>query len=161
MDQKKCNTIPPKPDPYILCPINHQPMDTAEKISVDLGCGSNPRNPFNAERLIGVDCHPCNAEIIQCNIGFETLPFNDASIDFATAFDFIEHLPRFAIRERPFNPFIDTMSEIWRILKPNAIFLQKHRRTLPQQPSKTRLMSILLLTRRSAILRRGHASTAP
>jgi len=100
-------------------------MDTAEKISVDLGCGSNPRNPFNAERLIGVDCHPCNAEIIQCNIGFEALPFNDASIDFATAFDFIEHLPRFAIRERPFNPFIDTMSEIWRILKPNAIFFAK------------------------------------
>jgi len=100
-------------------------MELAEKISVDLGCGANPRNPFNAGNLIGVDCYPSHDEIIQCNIGFQALPFNDSSIDFVTAFDFIEHLPRFAFRDKPFNPFIDTMSEIWRILKPNAVFFAK------------------------------------
>ena len=100
-------------------------MELAEKISVDLGCGTNPRNPFNAGNLIGIDCYPSHDDIIECNIGFQALPFNDSSIDFVTAFDFIEHLPRFAFRDKPFNPFIDTMSEIWRILKPNAVFFAK------------------------------------
>jgi SAM-dependent methyltransferase len=100
-------------------------MKPSKKTSVDLGCGTNPRNPFNADRLIGVDCHPPFGNVMQCDIGFEALPFNDASIDFVTAFDFIEHLPRFALREKPFNPFIDAMSEIWRILKPNAVFFAK------------------------------------
>lgn len=107
-------------------------MESVETASVDLGCGTEPKNPFSADRLIGVDCYPANDDIIRCNIDFEALPFDDSSIDFVTAFDFIEHLPRFALSNKLFNPFIDTMSEIWRILKPNAIFLAK----TPAYPSQ-------------------------
>lgn len=42
-----------------------------------------------------------------------------------TAFDFIEHLPRFAMKERPFNPFINAMNEIWRVLKANGVFFAR------------------------------------
>jgi len=96
-----------------------------ETISVDLGCGKDPKNPFNASKLIGIDCQPLNENIYQCLIGFEPLPIGDSTVDCVTAYDFIEHIPRFAIQGKPFNPFIETMNEIWRILKPNGQFFAR------------------------------------
>lgn len=94
-------------------------------ISVDLGCGVNPRNPFNANRVIGIDSQVASKDVTSCWVGFEPLPFDSSTIDFVTAFDFIEHIPRFALREKPFNPFIEAMNEIWRILKPNGVFFAR------------------------------------
>ena len=96
-----------------------------ESISLDLGCGTNPQNPFKADRLIGIDSQCASANIISCWVGFEPIPLEDSCVDFVTAYDFIEHIPRFAMRERPFNPFIDAMSEIWRVLKPNGMFFSR------------------------------------
>lgn len=97
-------------------------QQSAIKIAVDLGSGSNPKNPFNANKVIGVDPQCTGFNILECWVGFEKIPLNDSSVDFVTAFDFIEHVPRFAMKDKPFNPFIETMNEIWRILKPNGIF---------------------------------------
>jgi SAM-dependent methyltransferase len=94
-------------------------------VSVDLGCGDRPRNPFKASRLIGIDPQIVSPNTLSCWVGFEPIPLGDSSVDYVTAYDFIEHLPRFALREKPFNPFIDAMSEIWRILKPGGIFLAR------------------------------------
>lgn len=44
-------------------------------------------------------------------------------MDFISAFDFIEHLPLTAVaNSQLLNPFIDTMSDIWRVLKPGGLF---------------------------------------
>ena len=94
----------------------------ASTISVDLGCGETPRNPFKAARVIGLDPNCSGSNITECWVGFEPIPLDESSIDFVTAFDFIEHIPRFALKDKPFNPFIDTMSEVWRILKPGGKF---------------------------------------
>jgi len=90
-----------------------------------LGCGTSPKNPFNADKLIGIDSQSSSANTIACWIGFEPIPLDDSCVDFITAYDFIQHIPRFAMRERPFNPFIDAMSEVWRVLKPNGVFFSK------------------------------------
>lgn len=94
-------------------------------ISVDLGCGNHLRNPFNASKLIGIDCQPVQENILQCLVGFEPIPIVDSIVDFVSAYDFIEHVPRFAFNQKPFNPFIETMNEIWRIMKPNGQFFAR------------------------------------
>lgn len=91
-------------------------------LSLDLGSGPDPRNPFNADQVIGIDPQCYAPGILNCWIGFDPIPLEDSSVDFVTAFDFIEHIPRFAIRDQPFNPFVDTMGEIWRVLKPGGRF---------------------------------------
>lgn len=101
-------------------------MPSNNVVSVDLGSGPTPRNPFNAEQCIGLDTVTLPGTI-QCQLGYEQIPLDDDSVDFVTAYDLIEHIPRVGYRLRPdgleaFNPFIYLMSEIWRILKPNGVF---------------------------------------
>lgn len=94
--------------------------------SVDLGCGNNPQNPFQADEVIGVDAHARGENIVNCWAGFERLPFQDNSVDRVTAFDFLEHLPRAIWKDgKLINPFIDCMSEIHRILIPGGQFLAR------------------------------------
>lgn len=102
-----------------------QTMTDQKTVSLDLGCGTNPKNPFKADKVIGIDSQCSSAETISCWVGFEPIPLDDSSVEFVTAYDFIEHIPRFAIRDKPFNPFIDAMSEIWRVLKPNGMFFAR------------------------------------
>jgi SAM-dependent methyltransferase len=91
-------------------------------ISVDLGSGPLPKNPFKADKVIGLDIGEFAANVMACNIGFEKLPFEDSSIDYVSAFDLIEHIPRSGGNAPNTNPFIYLMNEIHRILKKNGLF---------------------------------------
>jgi len=93
--------------------------------SLDLGCGPNPKNPFNAQELYGIDIVDFgNSNIKIADLVIDPIPFEDNSFDYVTGFDFIEHIPRMLYLERERKqPFIDIMSEIWRVLKPDGIGL--------------------------------------
>ena len=90
-------------------------------ISLDLGCGTNPRNPFNAEKLIGLDMMP--VADLQCDVVWEAIPLEDNAVDYVTAFDFLEHIPRIVYHEKKARfAFVELMNEIWRVLKPGGTF---------------------------------------
>ena len=92
------------------------------------GCGTYPRNPFNAKKLVGLDVFPSSpflesTELSYLQVNSEgELPFQDRSVDALTAFDVLEHLPRQSAGSYA-NPFIETMNEIYRVLKPGGLFL--------------------------------------
>lgn len=100
-----------------------------KEVSLDIGCGNNPRNPFKANKLIGVDIAEdvLNNEKyhkrIKADISDGKLPFENNSIEYITAFDFIEHLSRENFKNETLNPFIQCMNEIHRILKNGGVFL--------------------------------------
>jgi len=96
-----------------------------KKKHLDIGCGSNPRNPFDHEELYGVDIldkEMPNFNYQKCNVVLEKLPFDDSTFDSVLAYDFLEHIPRFAIinNETQF-PFINFMNEALRVLKSGGI----------------------------------------
>jgi SAM-dependent methyltransferase len=98
---------------------------------VDLGAGNNPRNPFRAERLLVTDFHGAvgssnGSNFIQCDLT-RNLPFPDSSIDSFSAYDVLEHIPRWErVKdetgiEKIIFPFINLMNEIHRALKPGGL----------------------------------------
>jgi SAM-dependent methyltransferase len=95
---------------------------------VDLGAGNNPRNPFNAENLIATDFHEGfvrhdGVKFVQADLT-RRLPFADDSISSMSAYDVLEHIPRWERLEGKIQfPFINLMSEISRCLVPGGIFL--------------------------------------
>ncbi len=108
------------------------PKDFAHRAgrTLDLGCGSRPRNPARARHVVGIDVGPRPTDLpkdiayLRCTAGFEPLPLESDSIDVCTAYDFIEHVPRHALRgESQSHPFIELMNEIWRVLAPGGFFI--------------------------------------
>ena len=96
-------------------------------VAVDLGCGAMPKNRFGASEIFGLDLYE-NTEkrVLKCQLGFEKLPFKDNSVDYLTAYDLLEHIPRFAtLPEHGNTPFIFLMNECYRVLKDGGIFLSK------------------------------------
>ena len=94
---------------------------------LDLGCGDNPRNPYNQAGLYGIDICDLNYEVpfvyTKCNIFLSGLPYESNFFDSVSAFDFIEHIPRELFENEMIRfPFIDVMNEIYRVLKPNGRF---------------------------------------
>ena len=93
---------------------------------LDIGCNTNPRNPYNADKLYGVDIIDLDTKDFnyqKCNLIFDSLPFPDSSFDSVSAYDFLEHVPRTAtINNTGVFPFIHVMNEIYRVLKPGGIF---------------------------------------
>ena len=102
--------------------------------TVDLGCGSSPRNPFNADILQGVDIRESRENnIIAADLCCGRIPFPDNYCDFISAFDFIEHIPRVTyVDGKSRFPFVELMSEIYRVLKVGGIFFSR----TPAYPSK-------------------------
>ena len=95
--------------------------DRRDTVSVDLGCGPKPRNPFNASEILGCDLYEDSSRgIYKCNLGFDLLPFKSDSIDYITAFDLIEHIPRHAGTNE--TPFISLINEVFRVLRSGGIF---------------------------------------
>ena len=92
--------------------------------SLDLGCGPNPNNPFKAEAVYGVDLRSDIGEnIMSADLAISPIPYSDASFEYVTAFQFIEHVPRVVYLPQQRNSFVELMNEIWRVLKPDGVFL--------------------------------------
>ena len=89
-------------------------------ISLDLGSGPNPRNPYSMDEVWGIDINPApNVKAVDLTI--EPIPWGDSSIDAVTARDFLEHIPRLLyIDGERRSPFIELMNEIWRVLVPGG-----------------------------------------
>ena len=97
-----------------------------KKKHLDVGCGSQPRNPFGSEELYGIDIIEQSSDdfhYVQSNIVLNPLPFEDSTFDSISAYDFLEHIPRLIIDNNKSRfPFIDFMNEAYRVLKPNGVF---------------------------------------
>lgn len=98
---------------------------------MDLGCGSNPRNPFKKPHLYGCDITDFRTvnhhthQFIQSDLSKGNITADDDFFDSVSAFDFLEHVPR-QEKDRDGNttfPFINLMDEIHRILVPHGIFI--------------------------------------
>lgn len=94
---------------------------------LDIGCGDKPRNPYRADKLFGIDIRPNlqhpKAEIRGSDLFRQPIPFESNFFDSVSAYDFLEHVPRVAItNDFTRFPFIETMNEVWRVLKDNGLF---------------------------------------
>ena len=92
--------------------------------SLDLGCGLQPKNPFNAQEVYGIDVRDdAEAHIVKADLVIEPIPFPDDSFDYVTAHDFLEHVPRLIYLPQRRNAFVEVMNEIHRVLKPGGVFV--------------------------------------
>jgi SAM-dependent methyltransferase len=96
---------------------------------LDIGCGGLPRNPFGAEDLYGLDLKVREGidygDVImnEADVISNQLPYEDNFFSSVSAYDFIEHLPRLLyIDGQTRFPFVNFMSEIYRILQPGGTF---------------------------------------
>ncbi len=98
---------------------------------VDLGAGRFPRNPLRSQLVIGVDIlaeapfqETSTLRYARTRPG-AALPLTTASADSISAYDFLEHLPRHAIRQdgTSGNYFIEIMNEVHRVLRPGGLFI--------------------------------------
>jgi SAM-dependent methyltransferase len=95
--------------------------------TLDLGCGTNPRNPYNADSTYGIDIRtsPDNPNIKVADLAVESIPFESDYFDAVSAFDFIEHIPRVIYMPERRFPFILLMNEIYRVLKKGGLFYSR------------------------------------
>ena len=100
----------------------------SNSVHVDLGAGRFPRNPFGAAKLKATDFHsafqtPDGVEFVVADLT-RKLPFESGSVASFSAFDVLEHIPRWERVDGEITfPFIDLMSEIHRCLKPGGLFI--------------------------------------
>lgn len=100
--------------------------------TLDLGCGNYPRNPFGADHTFGCDIREdLEANVSRCNLALDPIPKASESMDFITAYEFIEHVPRLIASDTTRFPFVELMSEVHRVLKPGGFFFSK----TPSYPS--------------------------
>jgi SAM-dependent methyltransferase len=103
-----------------------------ETLSLDLGSGLYPKNPFKATTCTGIDILD-SANTIKCNLFSQDIPFDDCTADFVTAFDFIEHIPRLIVSGEIVRfRFVELMSDIYRVLKTGGLFFS-HTPAFPSQ----------------------------
>ncbi len=96
-------------------------------LSIDIGCGSTPANPFKANLSKGVDILGTdNIHILSADLSRDPIPFPDSSAHIITALDFLEHLPRYSIKNNDACfPVVEIFNEIHRVLIPGGIFFSR------------------------------------
>lgn len=111
---------------HLCSQFNSRSLGLKESLTLDIGCGQNPRNPFEATQCFGLDIREdLSKNIRYADLTIEPIPFADGMFDYITAYDFIEHVPRVLyLPDRRF-PFIELMNEIYRSLKPGGVFLSR------------------------------------
>jgi SAM-dependent methyltransferase len=105
--------------------INRNIVSQSSRVttSLELGCGIHHKNPFNARESYGIDIREdLDLNIYKADLAIEAIPFPDNHFDFVVAEHFIEHIPRLIYSPNHRFPFIELMSEIWRVLKPKGLF---------------------------------------
>lgn len=118
-------------------PFSHE-QNKEVSTHVDIGAGRNPRNPFSAQNVVALDItssQEMSEEFWDPRVKRETLthirhdftrglPFGDCEVDSFSAFDVLEHVPRWERIDGNIHfPFVELMSEIYRCLKPNGKFI--------------------------------------
>lgn len=99
-----------------------------EALHVDLGAGRVPRNPFGATKVIATDMHASHIgddgiSYVQSDLT-RVLPFDSNSIDSFSAYDVLEHIPRWERHDGQIVfPFIHLMNEIHRCLRSGGRFI--------------------------------------
>lgn len=98
--------------------------DNETAITLDLGSGPEPRNPFNAGTVYGTDLRANEKNnVIFADFSTMLLPFHNEMFDYITSYDVLEHVPRLVFENgKTIFPFIQLLNEIFRILKPGGIF---------------------------------------
>lgn len=87
---------------------------------LDLGCGKN-KKLIDGYTTIGLDISKDSSADIICKLGFERIDLDDNSIDYVTAIQLFEHIPRFVYQDNnAINPFIYLMNEIYRVMRDGA-----------------------------------------
>jgi len=99
-------------------------------MTVDLGCGAHKRGDIGIDRVPG----PGVDHVL--TLGFDPLPFPDASVAEFFAYDLLEHIPVSVWecaqgRWVPFYPRIFLLREIWRCLEPGGRFTSQTPVVLP------------------------------
>jgi SAM-dependent methyltransferase len=108
-----------------------------------LGCGGIPINPFKADLLYGIDIRDSeNPNIASSDLAQEAITHGDASMDYITAFDFIEHVPRVVYLPKIRYSFIELMNEVYRVLTPGGLFWLKPPYTHSRHALPIQLISI-------------------
>jgi len=100
-----------------------------QSISVDLGSGPRPKNPFQACHAKGLDIAAYD-NVDYCDLALGNLPYSDNTIDAFTAYDVLEHIPRAWPQLSGVDgkqsitqfPFVKLMNSIHAALKPGGAF---------------------------------------
>ena len=122
--RKKFQNLKKKALWQVSIPYRHT---SENSLHVDLGAGNVPRNPFCATELIATDfqsdfVNPKGIKFVEADLT-RSLPFDTDSIDSFSAFDLLEHIPRWERHNGEIVfPFINLMNEVYRCLKPGGIF---------------------------------------
>ena len=93
--------------------------------ALDIGSGPEPKNPFEASDLYGLDLRENpKRQVVYGDLSAGKLPFPDNTFDFVTAYDVLEHIQRVSSQDKDtIFPFISLINEIFRVLKVDGIFL--------------------------------------
>jgi SAM-dependent methyltransferase len=107
----------------LLDSLSHSKKNHMTK-TLDLGCGPNPNNPYNADEVFGVDIiDDLAGNIKAADLAIEPIPFPSDHFEFVTAYQFIEHVPRVIYTPQRRNSFVELMNDIHRVLKKEGVFL--------------------------------------
>ena len=94
------------------------------KSALDLGSGPCPRDKFGVDQIVGVDFQDSVLNNVRAaDLSLAPIPAGDQSAQLVTAFDFLEHIPRWERNQGSIRfPFLDLIDDAHRVLEPGGLF---------------------------------------